>query len=56
MSASPSSSAQAAREGVAARLRELRMDAGLTGRDLAVLAGWHASKSSRIEKAKTPPS
>lgn len=56
MSPSPSSSAQAAREALAARLRELRLDAGLTGRDIAARAGWSVAKSSRIENAKTPPS
>ncbi|WP_329399972.1 helix-turn-helix transcriptional regulator [Streptomyces melanogenes] len=56
MPASPSSSAQAAREALAARLRELRLDAGLTCLDVAVACGWHKSKSSRLENAKTAPS
>ena len=56
MPSSPSSSAQAARQAVAARLRELRLDAGLTGHDLAVRCGWHKAKTSRIENARTPPS
>ncbi|MEU1817918.1 helix-turn-helix transcriptional regulator [Streptomyces roseifaciens] len=56
MSSSPSSSAQAAREALAARLRELRLDAGLTGRDVAARCGWHPAKSSRLENAKTGPS
>ncbi|TKA08305.1 helix-turn-helix domain-containing protein [Actinacidiphila oryziradicis] len=56
MPSSPSSSAQVAREAVAARLKEIRLDAGLTGLDLAVRCGWHKAKSSRIENAKTPPS
>lgn len=56
MPSSPSSSAQAAREAVAARLKEMRLDAGLTGFDLAVRCGWHKAKSSRIENARTPPS
>ncbi|MGR3933244.1 helix-turn-helix domain-containing protein [Streptomyces sp. BRA346] len=56
MPKSPSSSAQAAREAVAARLRELRLDAGVTGREVALRAGWHPAKSSRIENARTPPS
>lgn len=56
MSASPSSSAQAAREVLAARLRELRVDAELTGHELALRCGWSPAKSSRIERAKTPPS
>lgn len=41
---------------LADRLGEIRRDAGLTGRDLAQLCGWHPSKSSRIENARTPPS
>ncbi|WP_030673434.1 helix-turn-helix domain-containing protein [Streptomyces sp. NRRL B-1347] len=56
MSASPSSSAQAAREVIAARLRDLRVEAELTGRELAVRCGWSPAKSSRIEHARTPPS
>jgi transcriptional regulator with XRE-family HTH domain len=31
------------------QLRDLRKDAGLTGRQLAELAGWHPSKVSKIE-------
>lgn len=56
MSSHPSSNVQQAREALAARLRELRLDAGLTKRELAVRCRWHESKSSRIENAKTPPS
>ncbi|MER7047715.1 helix-turn-helix domain-containing protein [Streptomyces jumonjinensis] len=56
MATSPSSSAQAAREHVAARLREIRLDAGITKRELAARAGWHESKSSRLEAARTAPS
>ncbi|MEU7168379.1 helix-turn-helix transcriptional regulator [Streptomyces morookaense] len=52
----PSSSAQAAREALAGRLKEIRRDAGITGGDLAVRCGWHKAKSSRIENAKTAPS
>lgn len=51
-----SSSAQQARQLLADRLGELRRDADLTGRDLARRCGWHPSKSSRIENARTPPS
>ncbi|MFJ2603772.1 helix-turn-helix domain-containing protein [Streptomyces sp. NPDC087425] len=53
---SPSSKAQEARVAVAVRLREMRLDAGITGRELAVRCGWGESKSSRIEHARTPPS
>ncbi|MFC8176279.1 helix-turn-helix domain-containing protein [Streptomyces sp. NPDC057325] len=56
MSVSPSSSVQAAREGVARRLRELRENAGLTISELAARCGWSHSKVSRIQTAKTPPS
>lgn len=52
----PSSRVQKAREDLAGRLREIRRDAGITGRELAVRCGWSESKSSRIENAKTPPS
>ncbi|QLE73089.1 transcriptional regulator [Streptomyces rectiverticillatus] len=51
-----SSSVETARKAVAAKLREVRLDAGLTGHELAVLCGWNKSKSSRIENARTPPS
>ncbi|WP_367136620.1 MULTISPECIES: helix-turn-helix domain-containing protein [Streptomyces] len=51
-----SSSVEAARKTVAAKLREVRLDAGLTGHELAVRCGWNKSKSSRIENARTPPS
>ncbi|MER8028451.1 helix-turn-helix transcriptional regulator [Streptomyces bauhiniae] len=53
---SPSSSAQAARQRVARRLRDLRADAGLTGTELAVLCGWTHPKTSRLENGRTPPS
>jgi len=56
MAASPSSSAQQARQALGARLGEIREDAGLTGRALAALCGWHPSKVSKIEHAKTSPS
>lgn len=53
---SPSSSVQRARKELAARLREVRLDAGLTGRALAAATGWHESKTSRIESGKQSPS
>ncbi|GAA2358306.1 helix-turn-helix transcriptional regulator [Streptomyces carpaticus] len=56
MSSSPLSSAEAARAAVAARLRDLMKDAGLTGQELAARCGWHKSKSSRIARGRTPPS
>jgi transcriptional regulator with XRE-family HTH domain len=51
-----SSTAQQARQDLADLLREIRLDAGLTARALAAAAGWHESKCSRIEHARTPPS
>ncbi|MCC9306367.1 helix-turn-helix transcriptional regulator [Kitasatospora sp. RB6PN24] len=56
MPSSRSSSAQAARKAVADRLRELMLDAGLQGQELAALCGWNAAKTSRIINAKTGPS
>ncbi|MFE4256637.1 helix-turn-helix domain-containing protein [Streptomyces sp. NPDC056910] len=53
---SPSSSAQAAREAVAARLRHLRKTAGFTVADLGRQCGWNGAKTSRIENAVTAPS
>ncbi|MER6531142.1 helix-turn-helix transcriptional regulator [Streptomyces sp. NPDC001508] len=55
MPISPSSTAQAARERVAQRLRDLRADAGITGTELAVRCGWTHPKTSRLENARTPP-
>src|SRR5260370_9890681 len=51
-----SSTVQQARQQIADRLREIRLDAGLTKRAVAAAAGWHESKCSRIEHAGTPPS
>lgn len=56
MAISPSSSVQRARQELAERLRELRLDAGLTARALSGAAGWHEAKTSRIESAKQAPS
>ncbi|WP_433727802.1 helix-turn-helix domain-containing protein [Nocardia sp. CA-129566] len=47
--------AKEAREAFGERLRNLRKDAGLTGRQLSELAGWHSSKVSRIEYGKQTP-
>jgi transcriptional regulator with XRE-family HTH domain len=41
---------------LAGRLRSVRQGAGLTGRELARRCGWHESKCSRIEHARTSPS
>lgn len=43
------SAAQRAKEAFGSRLREIRLDAGLTGRQLADLAGFHFTKISRVE-------
>lgn len=56
MPISPSSSVRQARGALAERLREIRLDAGLTARALALAVGWHESKCSRIEHVKTAPS
>lgn len=56
MPVNPSSSAQAARESVARRLRDLRKGNGLTVIELAGRCGWHHAKTSRIENARTAPS
>jgi transcriptional regulator with XRE-family HTH domain len=45
-----------AREALGARLRELRKDVGLSGRQLAALAGWHFTKVSKLENGKQHPS
>ncbi|WP_067474521.1 helix-turn-helix domain-containing protein [Actinomadura hibisca] len=52
MAVSPSSGVQRARRELAARVREIRLDARLTARALSEAAGWHESKTSRIESAK----
>jgi transcriptional regulator with XRE-family HTH domain len=49
------SSFQRAREALGIRLRELRRDARLTGRQLAEHTGWHPSKVSKIEGGKQTP-
>lgn len=49
------SSFQRAREALGIRLRELRRDARLTGRQLAEHSGWHPSKISKIEGGKQTP-
>ncbi len=46
----------AAREALGASLRQLRREAGLSGRDLARRTGWLPSKVSKIENGKQTPS
>ena len=54
---SSSSNAQQARQALADQLRDIRLAAGLTGRELAARAGWHGgSKVSKIEHGIRPPS
>lgn len=43
---------QQARIALGARLRELRTEAGLTGRQLAALCGWPHSKVSKLENGR----
>ncbi|GAA1017901.1 transcriptional regulator [Acrocarpospora pleiomorpha] len=45
-----------ARQAIAARLKGLRLDAKLTGRQLAARYGWQPSKVSKIESGKQTPS
>ncbi|MEU9884814.1 helix-turn-helix transcriptional regulator [Sphaerisporangium sp. NPDC051011] len=52
----PYASARQARQDLANRLREMRLDAGLTARAVAAAAGWHESKTSRIEHGHKAPS
>jgi len=52
----PSSSVSQARQILADRLRELRLDAGLTAKELAAGAGWERTKVSKIERGTRPPS
>ncbi|MEU3986143.1 helix-turn-helix transcriptional regulator [Streptomyces sp. NPDC026672] len=52
----PSAALDEARRAIAERLREIRRDAGLTGREVAARTGWQPSKVSRIQGATTPPS
>lgn len=47
---------QTAREALGARLRELRAEAGLEGKDLAARLGWQPSKVSRLQNGKQTPS
>jgi transcriptional regulator with XRE-family HTH domain len=45
-----------AREALGARLREIRQDANLTGRALAICCGWHFTKVSKLEHGTQNPS
>ena len=56
MITSPSSSAKQQQEALGARLRELRKDADLTARALAVATGQHFTRVSKIEHGVQAPS
>lgn len=56
MSTGPGSPAAQARAALGARLREIRKEAGLTGRALAEIIGWHFTKVSRVENGGQTPS
>lgn len=57
MPSSSSSGAQQARQALADQLREIRISAGLTAKELAARAGWHGnSKVSKIEHGIRPAS
>jgi transcriptional regulator with XRE-family HTH domain len=46
---------QTARTALGARLRELRTEAGMQGKQLAALLGWQPSKVSRLELGRQTP-
>lgn len=56
MTTNPSSAARQAQEGLGVRLREIRKDAGLSGRALAAATGQHYTRVSKIEHGVQPPS
>lgn len=49
------SSYQGAKEALGVRFRELRLDARLTGRQLAASQNWNPSKVSKIEAGRQKP-
>jgi transcriptional regulator with XRE-family HTH domain len=56
VTSNPSSSARQAQTALGARLRELRRDAGLTGRALALATDQHYTRVSKIENGVQAPS
>jgi transcriptional regulator with XRE-family HTH domain len=54
-SAGPASSAKQAKKALGARLREVRKDAGLTGRALATATSQHFTRVSKIENGTQAP-
>lgn len=55
MSTNPNSSARKVQEALGLRLRNLRKDADLTGRELAAATGWHFTRISKLEHGVQPP-
>ncbi|MEU4295384.1 helix-turn-helix transcriptional regulator [Kribbella sp. NPDC026596] len=55
MNTSPNSAAKKAQEALGLRLRTLRLDAGLTARQLATETGWHFTRISKIENGVQRP-
>lgn len=55
MTTNPSSSAKQAQQALGIRLRDLRKDAGLTGRALAAETGQHYTRISKIENGVQAP-
>lgn len=55
MTTSPSSTVKQAQEALEVRLRELRKDAGLTTRTLAVTTDQHYTRVSKIEHGAQSP-
>lgn len=55
MSTTPSSAARKAQEALGLRLRELRKDANLSGRDIAAATGWHFTRVSKMENGVQKP-
>jgi transcriptional regulator with XRE-family HTH domain len=55
VSTPPSSSAREAQRALGSRLREIRKDAGLSGRELAAATGQHFTRVSKIEHGVQPP-
>lgn len=53
---SPSNAARKAQQALGMRLRDLRKDAGLSGRTLAAATGWHFTRVSKIENGVQAPS
>lgn len=55
MSTNPNSAARKVQEALGLRLRNLRKDAGLTGRELAGATGWHFTRISKLEHGVQAP-